>query len=163
MRIFIVFQILGRFVRWLLPGAVNMTDAEKVYDTGVRMQRQGRLDDAVKRYTQAIHMDHSLAQAYSNRGSTYLSLGQPENALADLDEAIRLNPTLAVAYSNRGLAYTNLAKFREAVNDLNEAVRLNPNFADAYSSRGFAHRAAGRLFSCLSRLANLSLSYLQVG
>ena len=55
-----------------------MSDAEKIYDSGVRMQRQGRLDEAVTRYTQAIAIDPTLAQAYSNRGSTYLNLGEPE-------------------------------------------------------------------------------------
>ncbi len=145
MRIFIVFQLLGKLMRWLVPGTVGMTDGEKVYDSGVRMQRQGRLDEAVKHYTEALRLDPSLVQAYSNRGSAYLNLGQPDKALSDLDEAIRMNPTLAVAFSTRGLAHTNLSNFSQAVKDLNEAVRLNPNFADAYSSRGFAHRAAGRL------------------
>ncbi len=72
MRIFIVFQILARIFRWAVPGSVAQTDGEKVYDSGVRMQRQGRLEDAVDRYTEALRLDPSLSQAYSNRGSTYL-------------------------------------------------------------------------------------------
>ena len=88
MRIFIVFQILAKLFRWAVPGSVAQTDGEKVYDSGVRMQRQGKLEDAVDRYAEAIRLDPTLAQAYSNRGSTYLSLGQPEKAISDLDQAI---------------------------------------------------------------------------
>ena len=63
MRIFIVFQILAKLLRRAVPGSVATSDAEKVYDSGVRMQRHGRLDEAVVRYTQAIDMDPTLAQA----------------------------------------------------------------------------------------------------
>ena len=118
-----MFQILAKLLRKALPGSVAMSDAEKVYASGVRAQRQGRLDEAVARYTRAINLDPTLAQAYSNRGSTYLNLGEPEKAIADLDEALTLNPNLAVAYSSRGLAHTNLSNFSQALNDLNEAVR----------------------------------------
>ena len=97
MRIFIIFDVLIKLFRWLLPGSVGMTDAEKVYDTGVRMQRQGRLQEALDHYTEAIRLEPTLVQAYSNRGSAYLNLGQPENAISDLDEAIRIDPSLAVA------------------------------------------------------------------
>ncbi|SVD47449.1 uncharacterized protein METZ01_LOCUS400303, partial [marine metagenome] len=136
MRILIVFQLFKKLLHWLVPGTVGLSDGEKIYDSGVRMQRQGRLDEAVNRYTEALRVDPSLVQAYSNRGSAYLNLGQPEKAIPDLDQAIQMDPQLAVAYSSRGLAHTNLSNFSQAVKDLNEAVRLNPNFADAYSARG---------------------------
>ena len=90
MRIFIIFQVLAKLLRRAVPGAVATSDAETVYAAGVRMQRQGRLDEAVTHYTQAIAIDPTLAQAYSNRGSTYLNLGEPEKAIADLDEALSL-------------------------------------------------------------------------
>jgi len=145
MRIFFIFQAFLKFFGRMLPGSAGMSSAEKIYDSGVQMQRHGRLTEALERYTEAIRLDTTLVQAYSNRGSTYLNLGQPELAIPDLDEAIRLNPALAVPYSTRGLAHTNLGNFNQAVKDLNDAVRIDPKFADAYSSRGFAHRAAGRL------------------
>ena len=153
MRLFIIFEAIFKFFGRMLPGSFGMSGAERVYDTGVRMQRRGRLEEALERYTEAIRLDPTLVQAFSNRGSAYLNLGQPELAIPDLDEAIRLNPTLAVAYSTRGLAHTNLGDFSQAVKDLNEAVRINPNFADAYSGRGFAHRAAGRLNRAVNRPA----------
>ena len=124
MRIFIVFQILAKLFRWAVPGSVAKSGGEKVYDSAVRMQRQGRLEEAVDRYTEALRLDPTLAQAYSNRGTTYLSLGQPEKAVEDLDQAISISPTLAVAYSSRGLAHTNLSNFSQAVNDLNEDEQI---------------------------------------
>ena len=53
-----------------------------------------------------VGLDPQLALAYSNRGLTYVFLGDYQRAIQDLDEAIRLDPELALAYANRAINYT---------------------------------------------------------
>jgi tetratricopeptide (TPR) repeat protein len=54
------------------------------------------------------------AYAYNNRGFSYNSLGEYDQAIADLNEAIRLDSQHALAYSNRGY------KDDKAIADYNE-------------------------------------------
>lgn len=43
--------------------------------------------DAIRYYTQAIQMDNDFAEAYFNRGLTYVYIGENEKGLADLSKA----------------------------------------------------------------------------
>ena len=64
----------------------------------------------MRAYTEALRLDPEMASAYSNRGSAYLNLGQPELAITDADEAIRREPRQPVAYSVLGNAHHALGK-----------------------------------------------------
>lgn len=69
---------------------------------------------------EAIRLDSQHALAYVNRGVSYNSLGEYDQAIADLNEAIRLNPEEALAYSNRGYSYNALGEDDKAIADYNE-------------------------------------------
>ncbi len=58
------------------------------------------LRQAIDLLTEAIEKEPDFASAYTNRGSFYHSIGEPELALADFERAISIRPA-AIAYKNK--------------------------------------------------------------
>jgi len=129
---------------------VDLGDAVEAYNAGVILEGQGKLQEAVAKYGQAIRLDPTMAQAYSNRGTTRLALENYPEALSDLNEAIRRNPFEARFYYNRGNVYWYLGDFEKEVQDLTEAIRLDPYMARAYSNRGAAYIRLQKLDDALA-------------
>ena len=50
-------------------------------------------------FNKAIELNQNFAEAYGNRGISYLELGQYQRAIEDHDKAIELDPNHAVAYN----------------------------------------------------------------
>jgi len=109
----------------LLPsGCGGLSDAEKHLNAGVNLQVEGRLEEAIAEYDEAIRLDPLLAQAYTNRGLAYDDLGQHQPAIQDFDEAIRLDPQLALAYASRAIAYTHMGDDTKVQQDVDRALEL---------------------------------------
>ena len=92
----------------VLSGCGGESEAEKHFFAGYELAEQGRFEEAIGEYDEAIRLDPQDADAYNNRGVSYENLGQFQRAIQDHDEAIRLDPQPALAYSNRGTVYGNL-------------------------------------------------------
>lgn len=109
------------------------------YHLGCEAGHAGQYEEAVKDFTEAIQLDASFLEAYSNRGASYNQLGQYEKAVKDYTEVIRMDPSNAEAYSYRGVAYACLGQQEKGIQDCTEAIRLAPSSADMYANRGFAY------------------------
>lgn len=101
---------------------------------------------AIADFTQAIAINATYAEAYTQRGLVHLNeLGQVQAAAADLDQALRINPTYGEGYRVRGEAIfarngdlhpgEREADLQQALADLNQAIRLEPASAQAYLDR----------------------------
>ncbi len=112
---------------------------------GVEYRAEGRLDDAIREYQQAIRVDHSMAEAYNNLGDAFQLKGELENAENEYREAIRIEPALAVAHYNLGLACEARGRIEEAEHEYREALRLEPEL------RLVAHVSLGRILIQLGR------------
>ena len=75
-----------------LNNQADPAEALASFEAGVALHQEGRLEEAIAAYDEAIRLDPQDAAAYNNRGNAYGDLGQPEKAIQDLDEAIRLDP-----------------------------------------------------------------------
>jgi tetratricopeptide (TPR) repeat protein len=88
----------------------------------------------------AIRLNPKDAQAYYNRGVTYLRLGRHDAVLADYGAALRIDPKLAAkVYANRAIVYHALGRETEALADFGAAIRLDPTNATAYFDKGLLH------------------------
>jgi len=94
-------------------------------------------------YDLALELDPDYALAYANRGGTYQSLGQHEQAIRDYTKAIELLPRWPDAYCNRAVAYVSAGQYEQALADCSRAVELKPDSAQAYFVRGLAHQHKG--------------------
>jgi len=121
----------------------ELTEAEKRYNAGVNLSRQGRWEAAIAEYDEAIRLDTQVATTFFNRGSAHDVLSQWESAIQDYDRAIELNPTYLEAYGNQGYVYLNRGEYQRAVQNIGESIRLDPPNAANYVNRAIAYTYLG--------------------
>ncbi len=88
---------------------------------------QGKCDEAVADFTEAIRYFPTDVSCYSGRGKCYLAKGDYDKAIADFSEAIRLDPESTEAfynYYNRGMAYKRIGETTKAETDFKTAERV---------------------------------------
>ncbi len=111
---------------------------------GVALMREGKIQEAVAHFNQAIALAPHKSHLYSNRGIAHHQLGNHQSALEDFNRAISIDPRNESAYNNRGCLYNDLGQHQKAVDDLSAAIRLKPDYVEAYHNRAKAHDRLGR-------------------
>ncbi|XP_022814298.1 stress-induced-phosphoprotein 1 [Spodoptera litura] len=104
-----------------------MDQATQLKEKGNAALAAGKLDDAVKFYTEAIAVDPSNHVLYSNRSAAHAKAQNYEAALEDANQTIALNPTWTKGYSRKGSALAYLGRHAEAVETYNKGLELDPN------------------------------------
>ena len=112
---------------------------------GLSFNSQGKNDEALKAYDEAIRLNPNYVEAYCNKGNN-LGLHQHkyDDAIQAFDKAIQLNPNYAEAWHYKGLALNMKGKSDEAIKAFDEAVRLNPKYADPLVGKGIALNSQGK-------------------
>jgi tetratricopeptide (TPR) repeat protein len=108
---------------------------------GLEFAQEGRLDEAVDAFTEAIQLNPEDTQAYIERGQAYGNLGELQLAINDFSRAIDLDPQIADVYQHRGYAYGLLGQHQRALQDFSQAIRTGAQSAEAYFGRALAHRS----------------------
>jgi Flp pilus assembly protein TadD len=111
---------------------------------GVGLQAQGRLEDAVAAYREAVRLKPDYPAAYINLGVVLGSKGRWDEAVAAYREAVRLRSDDAGPRLYHGIALSVLGRWDEAVAELREATRLRPDFPEAHYRLGIAFGQNGR-------------------
>ncbi len=112
---------------------------------GVLFRNQGRLDEAVALFREAVRIRPLYAGSQNNLGEALLALGRTEEALPHLVEAVRLNPALREARLNLASAQRRLEHPDEAATAYGEAIRRWPDDASAQTGLGMALAERGRV------------------
>eukprot|EP00752_Nemacystus_decipiens_P019541 g17597.t1 len=115
------------------PGAYNMR--------GTAYGQEGRYNDALQDFNQALALNPNFYQALANRALVHRELGNQSQALADYTAAIAANPAYDAAYVGRGNIYREAGRFQEAMADYERAILLNSSDARAYYNRALIFQA----------------------
>ena len=99
--------------------------APQRFAEGNELYEQGRLEEAIEKYTEAIRPPSDWEEPYVMRGIAYCDLGQIERGIQDFNEAIRLQPQCGDAYYGRGIAYAEQGKITEAIADFEKFLSSN--------------------------------------
>jgi predicted O-linked N-acetylglucosamine transferase (SPINDLY family) len=77
-------------------------NAHPVYfsNLGVALNDQGKLEEAIAAYRQAISIKPDFAEAYSNLGNSLNEQGKLDEAIAEYRKAINIRPDFTEAHSN---------------------------------------------------------------
>ena len=112
---------------------------------GEALRSQGKLEEALRVYENAIRFDPGLAEIYNNHGNVLKELGRGKDALESYDKALQVNPNFAMAYYNRANTLLKIRQLDEALKSYDKAIQVKPDYADAYYNRGNVLREVGQL------------------
>lgn len=87
--------------------------------------RQGKLDEAIAKYTECIEVNRYFGSAYWGRGQAYAAKGDFEKAVADFDRVVLVEHGFSRLFNERGLALGRLGHFDRAIADFTESLRLD--------------------------------------
>jgi protein O-GlcNAc transferase len=125
--------------------ALPEQDAARLIDAGHDLEAQGKLDEAMQCYLDAIRIAPNPARAHLNRGNVLLLKGDLEGALDAFRVAIKHKPDYAGAYYNIGNALLGNGRFDEAVASYHRALQIQPDYAEVHCSLGVALKELGQL------------------
>jgi tetratricopeptide (TPR) repeat protein len=84
---------------------------------------QGRFDEAIREFQQALSGSKNQAQIYNDLGVAQLEKGEYSSALDSFNEALQRDGNLQEALFNRALAYEKQSRFDEAKADWNAYLK----------------------------------------
>jgi tetratricopeptide (TPR) repeat protein len=76
--------------------------ARKEFEKGVKLDRDGKSDEAIKRYQKAIEISPEFYEARNNLGSDLLGKSRFPEAQQQFEQVVKVNPSDAAAYFNLG-------------------------------------------------------------
>lgn len=112
--------------------------AEQLFEQGVALHREGRFEEAIRTYQEAIRVSPTYDSAYINMGLAFIQLDQLDNAVPIFQQVLTLPDRQEEPASNHTLAHYNLAiifsrqgKAEEALSEVQQALDITPDFEQA--------------------------------
>jgi cytochrome c-type biogenesis protein CcmH/NrfG len=112
-------------------------------DLGTELYREGRTDDAIKHYLEALRIKPDNAEAHNNLGIALDREGRTDDAIKHYLEALRIRPDYAKAHNNLGNAFVRKGRTDDAIKHYLEALRIKPDDAEVHNNLGIAFARKG--------------------
>jgi tetratricopeptide (TPR) repeat protein len=127
------------------------------YNLGIVLSEQGKTDQAIDQYRQAIALRSDYTEAHYNLGRLLAEQGQFDDAIAHYEEALKTSPTDAEAQNNLGVTLFGIGRADDAIVHYRKALEIQPNYPEASCNLANALIATGdfdgailRYSACLS-------------
>jgi len=114
------------------------------HNLGVAFATQGRMEQAVPHFIEALRLNPYNARAQNRRGQDLVAQGKIAAGIARFQRAVKLKPDFVEAYNHLGLAYARQGKIDQAMAMFQKAIALDPNFAEGYKNLGLALACQGK-------------------
>ena len=140
----------------------NPLDSDFHNDMGLVLAGIGKYDQAIRHFSQAVHIKPDYADAYYNLANALKTQGRIEDAIENYRKALRLKPDFADAYYNLGNTLKIKGLVEEAIDNYQHALQLKPDFAKAYNNLGNALKDQGDFDSaieCYMRAIDVSPNF----
>lgn len=122
---------------------------------GFELLREGRFDEAIALFHDAIRLDPRFAEAHINLGAAYFELGRHGEAAQALRNAVRLRPDLHKAHHNLAVIYSDSGEFRKAIESYKIALTLRPDYHPARYGLAVALLATNKRKEAIKEYARL--------
>jgi predicted CXXCH cytochrome family protein len=120
-------------------------EAEFYFDLGQAYWSEGRFDDAIPFYRQAIERKPDFAKALNALGDTLLRRGEVDRAISVLEPALKKLPEDPIILNALAVAYGQKQRFAEALALLSKAVKVNPDIPLSWINLGVCLEQKGDL------------------
>ena len=135
-------------------GESQALQARELFQRARAAQEDGRDDEAISGYRQAILQDPGLTEAYLNLGNLLFYHGGDEaGAEAMYDQVLKLDPDNKLAQNNLGVIRLEKGLLDKAEESFTKALKLDPQYVDAMYNLACLTARQGR--------ADLTISYLK--
>ena len=126
--------------------ALDRDDPFARNNLGSVLMQQGRLEEAIGFYQDAIRRYPDYHKAYSNLGAAWARKGDTQKAVPLYTKALSLNPRDSATHLNLGIALARLGQTTRAAIHLRQFLTLEPAHPKAAEVRNFITRMglAGR-------------------
>jgi predicted TPR repeat methyltransferase len=118
----------------LLRGS-NSPFADSAYTTGVLLMREGRFQDAIVAFDEALEVRPNFVEAMSNRATALAEVKRYEEAVQGFDQALAIDAEHTISWNNRANTLAAMKRFDEAVASYDRALELSPTFLEARDNR----------------------------
>lgn len=119
--------------------------AEDQNNRGIDLARQGKAEEAIGCYREALRLRPAYPEAHNNLGNALAKRGRLEDAIDSYREAVRLRPDDSKALCNLGNALRESGKLDEAEDAHRAALRSDPGWAEAHNDLGITLTWRGKL------------------
>ena len=126
--------------------------AEGKLRMGLALSQEGKTDEAVRKYEEALRLNPNLAAAHVSLGLIMAQKRDLDKAIYHFRKALEINPDIAEVHNSLGVALIFKGRLDEAVEHLETAVRINPKFAKAHNSLAVALAKQGRTEDAIRHL-----------
>ncbi len=116
--------------------------AESLTRSGLDLQSQGKLEQAIRLYSKAIQKDKTFGPAWHNRGTAWYLLGEADLALQDLNTAEKYLLDSSTLY-NKSSIYLQYGLYEPALRDINKTLELGLTNQSVINNRGSALSGEG--------------------
>ena len=132
--------------------ALDVTDDNYVAhnNLGLALAGQGKIDEAIEHYNEALRLRPNYATARTNLGAALAKQGKSADAISNYTQVLKTKPDLPEAHVDLGAALASQGKVDDAIAQYNEALRLKPDYAEAHANLGLALASQGKVDEAIS-------------
>jgi len=117
---------------------LNMSNHVAHNSLGIVLEKQGRLEEALAHFSEAVRVRPDFAEAQHNLGKALAKAGRYDEALSALAAAVRFDPGNAAVHSDLAIVLAGLGRLDEAITRYSEALRIDPARAQVHNALGVA-------------------------
>jgi protein O-mannosyl-transferase len=115
---------------------VTSDNAVAQYNLGQALSAQGRLDESIQHYKEALRIDPRSDKAHNNLGLTLAAQGKQDEAVQHYEAALGLNPNNEAAHINYGIDLAAMGRLDDAASHFQRALSIRPNDSLAHGQLG---------------------------
>lgn len=110
--------------------------AEKLHKNALNLAREGKLEDAIKRWTQATLINPTDPDYFFNLGIAYFEKKQFQESIENLNRVLAICPLYTKTHLILGTAFLKIRKFEFAKKHLQKSINYSKPLASAYLNLG---------------------------
>ena len=108
------------------------------YNLGLALKKQGRTEEAIEHYLQALRIKPDFEDAHNNLGTALDKQGRTEEAIEHYLQALQIKPDYVDAHYNLGNALKKRGRTAEAIEHYLQALRIKPDHEEAHNNLAIA-------------------------
>lgn len=111
------------WLTWLDSGDEAVNEKLKA---GIAAMQDGRLEEAIKRFSEVTEMAPDFAEGWNKRATAYYLNGELAKSMSDIQKTLSLEPRHFGAISGMGLIFLQRGDERAALDVFEEVLEIHP-------------------------------------